>query len=316
MESLSQFKNLPLVLFVNGRKITDTTPDPECTLLAYLRDKLRLCGTKLGCAEGGCGACTVMVSKVDRKTGHLQHLAINACLTPVCSVHGMAVTTVEVPGPASIPVQERIAKAHGSQCGFCTPGIVMSMYSLLRSSPVPSMKELEIAFQGNLCRLYRGYKTFTKEYGTDCAMGEKCCRNGNGKGCGQNGNEEVDTELFQPSEFMPYDPSQEPIFPPELKLSDKLDSESLVFRTSRTAWYRPTKLADLLALKKVHPETKIVVGNTEVGVEVKFKHFDYPVLANPSQIKELTMIERQEHGMKIGSAVTLMEMEKRAPEGD
>ena len=140
-------------------------------------------------------------------------------------------------------------------------------------------------------------------------MGDKCCRNGNGNGCGQNGNGELDTELFQPNEFVPYDPSQEPIFPPELKLSDKLDSEPLVFRTSRTAWYRPTTLNDLLALKKAHPETKIVVGNTEVGVEVKFKHFEYPVLANPIQIKELTTIERQASGLKIGSAVTLMEME-------
>ncbi|XP_053662895.1 xanthine dehydrogenase-like [Anopheles marshallii] len=317
MESFAQFNpNLPLVLFVNGKKVIDAAPNPECTLLMYLRDKLRLCGTKLGCAEGGCGACTVMVSKVDRSTGSLKHLAVNACLTPVCSVHGMAVTTVEGIGSTRTrlhPVQERIAKAHGSQCGFCTPGIVMSMYSLLRSSPVPSMKEMEVAFQGNLCRctgyrpILEGYKTFTKEFGTNCAMGEKCCRNGNGNGCGQNG--EIDTELFQPNEFMPYDPSQEPIFPPELKLSDKFDSESLVFRTSRTAWYRPTRLDDLLALKKAHPETKIVVGNTEVGVEVKFKHFEYPVLANPVQIKELTAIERQELGIKVGSAATLMEME-------
>uniref|UniRef100_A0A182PWW4 xanthine dehydrogenase n=1 Tax=Anopheles epiroticus TaxID=199890 RepID=A0A182PWW4_9DIPT len=259
-----------------------------------------------------------MVSKVDRKTGSLQHLAVNACLTPVCAVHGMAVTTVEGIGSTRTrlhPVQERIAKAHGSQCGFCTPGIVMSMYSLLRSSPVPSMKELEVAFQGNLCRctgyrpILEGYKTFTKEFGVNCAMGDKCCRNGNGNGCGQNGSGEVDTDLFQPNEFVPYDPSQEPIFPPELKLSDKLDAASLVFRTSRTAWYRPTTLNDLLALKKTHPDTKIVVGNTEVGVEVKFKHMEYPVLANPTQIKELTTIERQERGLKIGSAVTLMEME-------
>lgn len=309
----------PLVFFVNGKKIIDDSPDPECTLLVYLREKLRLCGTKLGCAEGGCGACTAMVSKVDRKTGLLHHLAVNACLTPVCAVHGMAVTTVEGIGSTRTrlhPVQERIAKAHGSQCGFCTPGIVMSMYSLLRSSPVPSMKELEVAFQGNLCRctgyrpILEGYKTFTNEYGNSCAMGEKCCRNGNGNGCASNKDRlEVATVLFQPREFVPYDPSQEPIFPPELKLSDKLDLNSFVFRNSRTAWYRPTTLNDLLALKQVHPETKIVVGNTEVGVEVKFKHFEYPVLAYPCQIKELTTIERHDHGLKIGSAVTLKDME-------
>lgn len=76
---------------------------------------------------------------------------MNACLTPVCSLHGAAVTTVEGIGSTKTrlhPVQERIAKAHGSQCGFCTPGIVMSMYSLLRMLPKPTMADLEIAFQG------------------------------------------------------------------------------------------------------------------------------------------------------------------------
>ena len=76
----------------------DKQPDPTLTLLTYLRRKLGLRGTKLGCGEGGCGACTVMVSKIvqhgDQK-GQVKHMSVNACLTPVCSLHGMAVTTVE-----------------------------------------------------------------------------------------------------------------------------------------------------------------------------------------------------------------------------
>lgn len=80
------------------------------------------------------------------------HYAVNACLAPVAALHGQAVTTVEGIGNVRDklhPVQERIAKAHGSQCGFCTPGIVMSMYALLRSlSRKPTMKDMEIAFQG------------------------------------------------------------------------------------------------------------------------------------------------------------------------
>jgi xanthine dehydrogenase/oxidase len=249
-----------------------------------------------------------MVSKMNRKSNQIQHLAVNACLTPVCAVHGTAVTTVEGIGSTKTrlhPVQERIAKAHGSQCGFCTPGIVMSMYALLRSSSTPSLKELEVAFQGNLCRctgyrpILEGYKTFTKEYG--CPMGKKCCKNK------QNG--EIEDKLFEPSEFMPFDPTQEPIFPPELKLSDELDKNSIVFETDRVKWYRPTKLKELLAIKKKHPETKIVVGNTEVGVEVKFKHFEYPVLANSSQIEEMTKIEKTPSTLAIGASVTLMEMD-------
>lgn len=312
----------PLVFFVNGKKVVDPNPDPVCTLLVYLRDKLRLCGTKLGCAEGGCGACTVMVSRIDRTTNRIHNLAANACLTPVCAVHGMAVTTVEGIGSTRTrlhPVQERLAKAHGSQCGFCTPGIVMSMYALLRSSPVPSMKEMEVAFQGNLCRctgyrpIIEGYKTFTQEFGGAaqngvCAMGDQCCRNGNGgsNGCGV----ETDDKLFEASEFAPFDPSQEPIFPPELKLSGSLDADSLVFRSGTTSWYRPTKLEHLLAIKKRYPDAKLIVGNTEVGVEVKFKNFEYPVLVYPTQIKELTGIEKLDGGLKIGSSVTLVEMER------
>jgi len=84
-------------------------------------------------------------------------LAINACLTAICAVHGLAVTTVEGIGNTRTklhPIQERIAKAHGSQCGFCTPGIVMSMYALLRSIPKPTMENLEIAFQGNATKYF------------------------------------------------------------------------------------------------------------------------------------------------------------------
>lgn len=284
-----------------------------------MRDKLRLCGTKLGCGEGGCGACTIMLSKViNRKTGELHHVAANACLTPVCAVHGMSVTTVEGIGSTKTklhPVQERIALAHGSQCGFCTPGIVMSMYALLRSTPKPTMKDMEIAFQGNLCRctgyrpIIEGYRTFTKEY--ECAMGEKCCKNQNNK-CG--GEEDRADELFKISEFTPFDPSQEPIFPPELRVSDALDRQSLVFYGETVTWYRPTTLSDLLAIKMEHPHAKIIVGNTEVGVEIKFKHFHYPVMVLPNRVPEMNNITILDSGVHFGSSVTLMNIDKTLSE--
>lgn len=280
-----------------------------------MRETLRLCGTKLGCGEGGCGACTVMLSKViDRSTNEIKHVAANACLTPVCAVHGMAVTTVEGIGSTKTklhPVQERIAKAHGSQCGFCTPGIVMSMYALLRSIPKPTMKDMEIAFQGNLCRctgyrpIIEGYKTFTKEF--ECAMGENCCKNQ--KNTCSNGEEERD-ELFYIGQWSPHDPSQEPIFPPELKLSNALDMGSIVFYGKRVTWYRPNNLNDLMTLKLQHSGAKIIVGNTEVGVEVKFKHFHYPVMIMPNQIPEMNRTNIREDGVEFGAAVTLMDIDK------
>lgn len=264
------------------------------------------------CLTGGCGACTVMISRFDREMMKVKHFAVNACLTPICSVHGLAVTTVEGIGSTRTrlhPVQERIAKAHGSQCGFCTPGIVMSMYALLRDTPKPKMKDLEVTFQGNLCRctgyrpIIEGYKTFTEDGG--CGMGDKCCKL-NGNSC----SEKIDSKLFEPSEFTPFDSTQEPIFPPELRLSDKYDLQVQSFENDRgVTWFRPVTMQQLLQFKKDYPAAKVVVGNTEVGVETKFKKFDYKFLVHPVQVKELTKLTVTDKGITVGSAVTLMELQ-------
>ncbi|CAM9942756.1 unnamed protein product, partial [Choristocarpus tenellus] len=143
-----------LMFYVNGLKHVVRGIEPETTLLQYLR-KTGLTGTKLGCGEGGCGACTVMVSSYDYAAGNICHRAINACLAPVCSVDWCHVTTVEGVGSMRLglhPVQLRIAEMHGSQCGFCTPGIVMALYALLRSNPGATADEIEGGLDGNLCR--------------------------------------------------------------------------------------------------------------------------------------------------------------------
>lgn len=237
-------------------------------------------------------------------------------------MHGLAVTTIEGIGSTKTrlhPVQERIAKAHGSQCGFCTPGIVMSMYSLLRALPKPNMHDLEVALQGNLCRctgyrpIIEGYRTFTGEQPAQqngvngCAMGEKCCKLQNGGVAKEE--EEEEEILFDTKEFRPYDPTQEPIFPPELKLTDLYNRESLVFKSKSVTWLRPTNLKELLRLKHQYPDAKIIVGNTEVGVETKFKNLHYPVLIHPIRIPELTEIQLNEKGVRVGASVTLQELQ-------
>lgn len=115
-----------LRFYLNGTRVVLDNADPEVTLLEYLRG-VGLTGTKLGCAEGGCGACTVVVSQWNPTTNSIYHASVNACLAPLVSVDGKHVVTVEALGDPSKPhpVQERIAKMNGSQCGFCTPGIVM-----------------------------------------------------------------------------------------------------------------------------------------------------------------------------------------------
>ncbi|CAH0406917.1 unnamed protein product [Chilo suppressalis] len=322
--------NSELVFFVNGKKVVELKPDPEWTLLWYLRKKLRLTGTKLGCAEGGCGACTVMVSKYNRQENKIVHLAVNACLAPVCSMHGLAVTTVEGIGSTKTklhPVQERIAKAHGSQCGFCTPGIVMSMYALIRSCKNIKYSDMEVAFQGNLCRctgyraIIEGYKTFIEDWETKrlvgdtqtsrgCAMGKECCKNKTNR----DENKSETDYIFDRSSFLPYDASQEPIFPPELKLSDVYDRQYLIYKGKNTTWHRPTELITILKLKEQYPGAKIVVGNTEVGVEVKFKHCMYPTIIMPNLIPEMNNITENNDALTVGAAVTLMDMDNKFKE--
>ncbi|XP_072912174.1 xanthine dehydrogenase/oxidase isoform X2 [Hemitrygon akajei] len=310
MENSTASESDELVFFVNGRKVVERNVDPELNLITYLRRKLGLTGTKLGCGEGGCGSCTVMISKYNALHGRIKHMAVNACLAPLCSLHWTAVTTVEGIGSTSTrlhPVQERIAKAHGSQCGFCTPGIVMSVYTLLRNNLNPTMEEIEDTLQGNLCRCtgYRpildGYRTFTQS--------SSCCGGAvDGKSCCKQQSEEKSPKLFESSEFKPLDPTQEPIFPPELALN-KSPQRTLVFRGERVTWIQPTTLSELLALKAKHPEARLVVGNTEVGIEMRFKNMLYPVILAPAHIPELNSTKRTDTGILFGAACTLTHIE-------
>uniref|UniRef100_A0A672MMD3 xanthine dehydrogenase n=1 Tax=Sinocyclocheilus grahami TaxID=75366 RepID=A0A672MMD3_SINGR len=300
---------------INSVQITEKNAEPEKTLLTYLRRNLGLTGTKLGCAEGGCGACTVMVSKYHPYQNRIIHYAVNACLAPLCSLHHCAVTTVEGIGSVASklhPVQERIAKAHGSQCGFCTPGIVMSMYALLRNNPQPSMHDIQEAFQGNLCRctgyrpILEGYRTFTKDGGCCGGKGQSngcCLTNGHTQ---EHDNSTLSAQkLYDQSEFMPLDPTQEIIFPPELMVLSKQPQRELRFAGERALWIQPCSLEELLELKATYPNAKLVVGNTEVGIEMKFKNLLYPVILAPAYIPELNIIQNTQDGIQVGASVTL-----------
>ncbi|KIH58125.1 2Fe-2S iron-sulfur cluster-binding domain protein [Ancylostoma duodenale] len=152
VDDITSYEHNTLIFYVNGRRVEESNVDPKTTLAVYLRDHLHLTGTKIGCNEGGCGACTVMISEINLTNNEIRHYSANACLMPICGVFGKAVTTVE--GIGSVvskrlhPVQERLAITHGSQCGFCTPGFVMAMYSLLRNNPKPTEADINEALQG------------------------------------------------------------------------------------------------------------------------------------------------------------------------
>ncbi|GAB0187485.1 xanthine dehydrogenase/oxidase [Grus japonensis] len=157
--------------------------------------------------------------------------------------------------------KERIAKSHGSQCGFCTPGIVMSMYTLLRNKPEPKMEDIEDAFQGNLCRC-TGYRPILEGYRTFA------------------------------------------------KTQSNKQQKQLCFKGERVTWIQPTTLKELVALKSQYPNAKLVVGNTEVGIEMRLKNMLYPVIIAPAWISEMNAVQHTETGVTFGAACTLSLVEE------
>jgi len=135
---------VPLTFTLNGQETTVLVA-PDWSLLRLLRDELELTGTKEGCGAGECGACTVL----------LDDLAVNSCLLPALEVEGRSVTTIEglsSPDGRLHPLQRSFIEQGAVQCGFCTPGMIMSAAALLRENPTPDENQIRTAIAGNLCR--------------------------------------------------------------------------------------------------------------------------------------------------------------------
>ena len=164
-----------LHFFINGKPYHVHNPDPRTLLVDFLRSpEIGLTGTKKSCAQGGCGACTVMLSYYDSETEKVYFESINSCLRPICSLDGMEITTTEGIGSVNTtlnPVQWQIAKDNGSQCGYCTPGWVMNMHAHLVANGDKGLtkKEIEALFDGNICRCtgYRPILYAFKHFATD-----------------------------------------------------------------------------------------------------------------------------------------------------
>uniref|UniRef100_F1KS69 Xanthine dehydrogenase/oxidase n=1 Tax=Ascaris suum TaxID=6253 RepID=F1KS69_ASCSU len=218
--------------FVNGREVVVENPDPESTLVYFLREKLNLTGTKIGCEEGVCGACTVVVGRWDCQQQKAIYRAANACLLPLFLVDRCSIQTIEGIGSAKRmhTIQERLSRGHGTQCGFCSPGFVMSLYALLRNSPHPSTDEIDEAIRGNLCRC-TGYRPILESFYSLSLDG--CCQQGKGEcACRKVQKSEAETNrmtsLTSFADFPFYDPSQEPIFPPQLILDARNKDDNIL----------------------------------------------------------------------------------------
>ncbi|XP_070572690.1 xanthine dehydrogenase/oxidase-like [Ptychodera flava] len=302
-----------LIFYVNGRKVTDRRVQPKITLITYLRDKLNLKGAKLSCGEGGCGSCTVMLSRVHPVTKEISHDCVYACLVPICSIHGMAVTTIEGLGNVRDrlhPIQESLIRYHGTQCGFCTPGMVMTMYTLLRNNPAPTKEEIEMSLEGMICRctgyapILNGFYTFVQERRCcNNSAGQSCCR---GKTCADDRSRDTEDSVTgkEKHKSASMTETQDLIFPPELLVDGSYNAHFWKFTGNGITWFRPTSLEKLLQLRHENPDAVIVAGYNDIGLGVLLNDPEHCNMICISHVQEMNNVSRTSDGLTIGGAVT------------
>ncbi|OYX70544.1 MAG: xanthine dehydrogenase small subunit [Caulobacter sp. 32-67-35] len=240
--------------------------DPTRTLLEHLRGDLRRTGTKEGCAEGDCGSCTVLVGEPDGEG--VAWRAVNSCIQFLPMLHGKALMTVESLSKdgALHPVQQAMVDRHGSQCGFCTPGIVMSLYAKAVAAKGADASPAEM-LAGNLCRC-TGYGPII-----DVANG-------------------VQAEA---------PPAVDLSWVREEAMLD-LTYEDPVHGVTRR-WLAPRSVEDLASAFIEHPDATIVAGATDVGLWITKQRRPLKTLIDIGQVAELKRIETVEGGVWIGAGV-------------
>jgi len=256
------------VSFVDGSKFSPTT-----TVLQYLRATGRV-GTKEGCAEGDCGACTVVLASLDGQ--NIQYDTYVSCLLLLPKLHGKHLITVEgvAEGSQLHPVQQAMVDHDGSQCGYCTPGFVMSLLGLYKNNMPVGKEAIADALTGNLCRC-TGYRAII-------AAAEAACNEQN------------------PDQFT----KKEPEVLRWLAQAQE-DSQSVAIDNGSQVYYMPKTLEEALQIKTKQQNILLVNGASDIGLLITKKHQELPAILDLSAIGQLNTIAEDDHMVTIGAGVSL-----------
>lgn len=265
-------------LLLNQALRTEHALDPILTVLNYLREHLGKPGTKEGCASGDCGACTVVIGELSTDNDgaeHLRYRSINACLTFVASLHGKQLISVEdLKHQGQLhSVQKAMVECHGSQCGFCTPGFVMSLFALQKNSSEANTHQAHEALAGNLCRC-TGYRPIL-------AAAEQACT--------QREPDQFDQRQTETIARL------RAIAPKETGELNSGDKRCLV----------PLTVSNLADLYNAYPQARLLAGGTDLALEVTQLHRTLPVMIYVGNIEEMKRIEHFDDRIEIGAATSL-----------
>ncbi|MEM9587980.1 MAG: FAD binding domain-containing protein, partial [Planctomycetota bacterium] len=277
-----------LVLHINGRRHRVDASFAGWTLSSYLRDQLRQVGTKIVCSEGDCGACTVLVGRPAACRTSFHYQPIDSCIAFLYQLDGAHVVTVEGLGGAPelssdldslTPIQQAMVDCHGSQCGYCTPGFVMTMHGMVEESSTAGLDEasMRLGLSGNLCRC-TGYAQIID--------------------AGQS----VDATTLR---------RMNDVYPPASLLNDasKLDDgEPIRLESAERSFLIPATLDQAIAMRAEFPDARVVAGGTDVGVWFNHGKPDAAKIIYTGQLEELRTIQPSGQWFSIGASVTWTEL--------
>tara|TARA_Y100001970_G_scaffold158988_1_gene194371 strand:+ start:410 stop:1846 length:1437 start_codon:yes stop_codon:yes gene_type:complete len=268
-----------IIKFLFNTKVFEiNNPDPNQTILNFVRTTLKKTGTKEGCAEGGCGACTVVVGQL--KNNDIEYKAINSCISFLPFLDGKQLLVVEdlVSNEGNLhPVQEAMVKYHGSQCGFCTPGFVMSLFSMFKNNKNYNNELIKDSISGNLCRC-TGYRPIV-----DAAK-----------------------SLNKISKIDQFSKNKKKT----INLLKKIISKKIIIHNDNKKYFSPKTIKELKKVIKKNPNADFLSGGTDLSLKVTKERKDIENIINLTDVSELNFIKRKQNFIEVGAATPLIKFEK------